>query len=215
MQINKKEILRYLGYGTKEADTTINQLIEECIIELEKNISPKTIIKVFPITLKENNQIDFGFMQTQSKSLSKNLKDCEQIILFVATLGMDIDKLIAKYSKFQMSKVVVIQAVATAMLEQYCNDYCDTLKKEWKKQGFYLRPRFSPGYGDFSLKCQKPILEVLEASKRIGIYLTDSLLMTPSKSITAVIGVSKNPNQCEIKGCEICQKKNCIYRRIE
>ncbi len=215
MQVNKKEILRYLGYGTKEADTTINQLIEECIIELEKNISPKIIIKVFPIALKENNQIDFGFMQTQSKSLSKNLKDCEQIILFVATLGMNIDKLIVKYSKFQMSKVVVIQAVATAMLEQYCNDYCEILKKEWKKQGFYLRPRFSPGYGDFSLECQKPILEVLEASKQIGIYLTDSLLMTPSKSITAVIGVSKNPNQCETKGCEVCEKKNCIYRRIE
>ena len=215
MKINQKEIFRYLGYGTKEPDETIQQLIKECVIELEKVISPKTITKTFPILLKENNEIDFGFLQTKSKHLSKNLKDCEQVILFASTLGMNVDKLIAKYSKFQMSKVVIIQAVATAMLEEYANDYCDALRREWKEKGCYLRPRFSSGYGDFSLECQKPLLEVLEAQKRIGIYLTDSLLMTPSKSITAIIGISKQPNQCKIEGCEVCQKKNCIYRRTE
>ena len=137
------------------------------------------------------------------------------MILFATTLGIDVDKLLNKYSKFEMSRAVVIQATATAMLEDYCNHYCDTLKKEWEEKGYYLRPRFSPGYGDFSLECQKPLLEVLEDQKRIGIYLTDSLLMTPSKSITAIIGISKQPNQCKIEGCEVCQKKNCIYRRTE
>lgn len=77
----------------------------------------------------------------------------------------------------------------------------------------YLRPRFSPGYGDFPLDCQQRLLDSLEAGKRIGIKLTDSLLMMPSKSVTAVMGVSKKPYRCDVKGCESCGKRDCLYRR--
>ncbi len=215
LKADKKEIFRYLGYGRKEVDETINQLIEECIIEMEKVASPKAVIQVVPIAFTGESQINFGCFQTESKNLAKNLKDCEQVILFAATLGISIDQLIVRYSKFQMSRVVVIQAVATAMLEDFCNDYCKQLETEWNKKGLYLRPRFSPGYGDFPLECQKPLLGVLEASKKIGIHLTDSLLMTPSKSVSAVIGLSRKPYRCEVRGCEICEKKNCAYRRNE
>ena len=51
--------------------------------------------------------------------------------------------------------------------------------------------RFSPGYGDFDLKYQKDILEYLDANKKIGISLTDSLMMIPTKSITAIIGIKR------------------------
>ncbi len=213
VKADRKEILRYLGYGQAKADETINQLIEECITEVEKAASPKVITQVFPLVFMEGNRIDLGCFQAESKNLSKNLKDCEQVIFFAATLGIGVDQLIAKYSKFQMSRVVVIQAVATAMLEDFCDECCKQLESEWKEKDWYLRPRFSPGYGDFLLECQKSLLGALEASKRVGIHLTDSLLMTPSKSVSAVIGLSRKPHRCEIKGCEVCDKKECAYRR--
>ena len=216
LQVNRKEILRYLGYGTSEADETIKKLMEECILEIEKYASPKIVTRVVPIHFLSENEkdfIDFGVFRTKSKSLATNLKDCEQVIFFAATLGLGIDQLIRKYSKFEMSRVVVIQAAATALLEGYCNEQCKNLSKEWEEKGFYSRPRFSPGYGDFSLEYQKPLLESLEVEKRIGIYLTESLLMTPSKSVSAVIGLSRKPHRCEVMGCEVCEKKDCLYRR--
>ena len=216
MQADRKEILRYLGYGKSEADERIKGLIEECILEVERNASPKCVTKVVPVGLvsqEDKEWIDFGWFHTQSRNLTTNLKDCEQVIFFAATLGVGIDQLIKKYSKFEMSRVVVIQAVATALLEEYCDEQCRKLSKEWEEKGFYIRPRFSPGYGDFSLECQKPLLSALEADKRIGVYLTDSLLMTPSKSVSAVIGLSRKPHRCEIKGCEACGKADCVYRR--
>ena len=82
-----------------------------------------------------------------------------------------------------------------------------------KKKGLYLRPRFSPGYGDFSLSCQRAVLDALDAGKHLGIKLTDSFLMMPSKSVTAVIGVSQKPHRCDVKGCEACGKTDCLYRR--
>ena len=104
------------------------------------------------------------------------------------TVGSEVDRLLARYGKLSVAKAVVMQAAAAAMVEAYCNELNAMWKKEYLEKGLYLRPRFSPGYGDFPLSAQKQILDGLEAGKRIGITLTEGFLMLPSKSVTAVIG---------------------------
>ena len=213
MEVNRREIFRYLGYKRDEADDRTRALAESCLNELEQAADPRTMVLEYPLTLGENHQIDASCFQTRSRNLWKNLKDCEKIAVFAATLGAGADQLIQKYSRLQMSRAVVLQAAATAMLEDYCDSICQGLKEEYEKKGLYLRPRFSPGYGAFPLEVQKNLLDGLEAGKRIGIKLTDSLLMTPSKSVTAVMGISKKPYRCQVRGCEVCQKTDCMYRR--
>ncbi len=213
MEISRKEVRRYLGYGRNEGDETVNALIEECISELLAAASPKNISQAYPLTLLADDWIDFNVFQTRSRNLSRNLKDCSEVILFAATLGTGVDVLLHKYTKLQMSKAVTMQAAATAMIEEYCDEENRILKQEYEARGLYLRPRFSPGYGDFPLECQRDITAVLETPKRVGVMLTDSLLMTPSKSVTAVMGVSRKPYHCEVKGCEACAKADCVYRR--
>ena len=112
-----------------------------------------------------------------------------------------------------MSRAVVMQAAAAAMLEDYCDRINEEIRENYEKQGYYLRPRFSPGYGDFPLDCQPALLAGLDAGKRIGITLTDSLLMAPSKSVTAVMGVASVRSDCIIEGCESCGRADCRYRR--
>lgn len=213
MEISRREILRYLGYGRQEADERVAEKIEECVSELEKAAAPKSIYRVYPLKLLPDGTIDFTVFQTRSKNLSKNLKDCSQVILFAATLGVEVDMLLQRYTKLEMSRAVVMQAAATAMTEAYCDEKNTELKKAFEAEGLYLRPRFSPGYGDFPLECQRQLTAVLETSKRIGVMLTDSLLMTPSKSVTAVMGVSEKPYHCDVRGCEVCTKTDCAYRR--
>lgn len=213
MVISRREILRYLGYGRQEADEAVAGLVEECVEELLSVASPKSIYRVYPLNLLPEDEIDFTVFQTKSKNLSKNLRGCDQVILFAATLGAQVDGLLHRYTLLQMSKAVTMQAAATAMIEAYCDEVNTAIKKLYEEKGLYLRPRFSPGYGDFPLECQREITAVLETSKRIGIMLTDSLLMTPSKSVTAVMGMSPKLHRCEVKGCEACSKKDCAYRR--
>ena len=213
MEISRKEVRRYLGYGIQDGDDAVNGLIEECIKELSKGATFKCISRTYPLKLLPDGEIDFTVFQTRSRNLSKNLADCSQVILFAATLGTGVDVLLHKYTKLQMSKAVIMQAAAAAMIEEFCDEENQKLKIEFEAQGLYLRPRFSPGYGDFALECQRNITAVLETSKRVGIMLTDSLLMTPSKSVTAIMGVSEKPYRCEVKGCESCGKTDCAYRR--
>lgn len=221
MEINRREIYRYLGYGRQaagmeragEEPDQVQQLVEECIAELERAATPRSVSRVYPLTVSGDGVIDGVCFRTASRGLRYNLKDCDEVLVFAATLGTGVDHLIQRYNKLQVSKAVVLQAASASMIESYC----DQLNKEWKQEyldrGLYLRPRFSPGYGDFELSCQKTITAALETGKRIGLTLTDSCLMAPSKSVTAVIGISRVPKDCTIQGCEACGKKDCAYKR--
>ena len=211
--INRREVLRYLGYKNQEADENVSRIVEDCLELLWKNVSPKYRVREFPLTLGADNRIDGEVFQTKSRNLSVNLKDCEKILVFAATRGVGADYLIQKYNRLEMSRAVILQAASAAMIEEYCDQVCEGLKKEYEEKGLYLRPRFSPGYGDFSLSCQSAVLDALDAGKHLGIKLTDSFLMMPSKSVTAVIGVSQKPHRCDVKGCEACGKTDCLYRR--
>ena len=99
------------------------------------------------------------------------------------------------------------------MLEEYLDEWQDNLGREMQKEGYYLRPRFSPGYGDFSIDHQDMILRMLGSAKKIGLSLTDGNMLTPSKSVTALIGLSREKVPCHTNGCEACQKTDCAYRR--
>lgn len=213
MEMNQSEVLRYLGYGRHKADERVMKLILECWEELSDAAAPKYTSRVYDVSFYEEDGIDGGCFQTRSRNLRKNLKDCSQILLFAATLGASADQLIQKYNRLSVSKAVILQAAATAMLEDYCDEQNELLKEAYEARGWYLRPRFSPGYGDFPLECQTRLLGALEVGKRIGITLTDSLLMLPSKSVSAVMGMSRIKRSCTVKGCEVCGKKDCAYRR--
>ncbi|MBE5935414.1 MAG: Vitamin B12 dependent methionine synthase activation subunit [Lachnospiraceae bacterium] len=190
---NLKEILRYSGVAKTTPE--INNLIESCIQELDGKLSYKVCYKAFPISshLTNNNSntplLDLGFTTTHSTDLIKNLESCNSIILFGATIGLEIDRLIAKYSSSSPSRALILQAIGAERIESLCNAFNKDISTEQQALGNNTKPRFSPGYGDLDINFQKDIFEALNCSKHIGLTLNESLLMSPSKSVTAIIGV--------------------------
>ena len=154
----------------------------------------------------EPETLSIAGMKIRSRSLCRNLRDCESAYLMAATLGIGPDRLIARASVARMSRAVILQAAAAAMIEAWCDQVNQKIIEEAEEQGLYCRPRFSPGYGDFSLEHQTDLAQILRIQKEIGVSLTQSLLMMPSKSVTAVIGLSPVKKECELHGCEVCSK---------
>lgn len=213
MDIRTKEAVRYLGYGKCAIDDKTLQLIQESFEELEQVADKKFIYRIFELSTIDENTFSIGNVKIQSKNLRTNLKDCKEVILFGTTLGIDVERQIRKYELLDISKAVVMQACATVMLEEFCDEIQEKIATQMMKEEKYLRPRFSPGYGDFSILYQKDLLAVLEATKKIGLAMTEGYMLTPTKSVTAVIGISDKQVQCHKKGCEVCEKADCMYRR--
>ena len=112
-----------------------------------------------------------------------------------------------------MSDAVIYQAAAAPMVETYCDEVNERIRQEAAQSGMYCRPRFSPGYGDFPIAHQRDFSRLLDTPRKIGLTVTESCLLAPIKSVTAVIGLSETPQPCHRKGCEECGKTDCAYRR--
>ena len=188
----KKEILRYAGCKDAE-DEALESLLDECLEEVFSKLSYKVCYMELPLTITDS-LCDFGCMKVESKDLVKNLQGCERVVLFAATIGVEIDRLIMKYGAVSPAKAVMLQAIGAERIENLCDTFCNEMESE----GASLRPRFSPGYGDLPLGTQKDIFQVLNCNKNIGISLNRSLLTSPSKSVTAFVGLKtekRNSNE--------------------
>lgn len=213
MERRIREAVRYLGYGKHAVDDRTSALITDSFAELEKVAEKRSVYRVFQLSVTEEQVIISGNIHIRSRNLAKNLKNCGEAVVFAATLGSGVDLLMKRYTLTDMAKVVVLQACAAALLEEYCDGCQERIAEELKPQGKYLHPRFSPGYGDFLIAHQKDLLSLAEAGKRIGLAMTDSSMLTPVKSVTALMGISHTKEPCHRDGCEACTKTDCIYRR--
>ena len=179
----EKEILRYSG--CKAINEEISALMKSCIYEVLPNLSYKVCYCCLPLII-EGEICNFGAFSVKSKSLAINLKGCNKVLLFSATIGVGIDRLISKYSRISPSKALMIQAIGAERIESLCDIFCKDIAKE---MNVVLKPRFSPGYGDMPLEVQKDIFKILNCSKNIGLSLNGSMLMSPTKSVTAFAGI--------------------------
>ncbi len=162
-----------------------NSQIEECFKEIKKNLNLKYIAE--RVKIKKNGfKFDLGFGEFESKSLEKNLGDCNEAFVFLITLGFECDRLLNKLSYISPAKHFICDALASSLAESVCDK-----AEEIIRVGIPCRVRFSPGYGDLPLSVQPRLLEMLNADKLCGITINDSYLMSPSKTITCIMGIEK------------------------
>ncbi|MBR2121550.1 MAG: Vitamin B12 dependent methionine synthase activation subunit [Lachnospiraceae bacterium] len=228
------EICRYLGYRGNDPDPAVKDRIRSVTDELNKGITPGFVYSCYPLNIGSSTAgadpvdtvcIRFGPVSARSAALYRNLEGCTRIIVFAATLGTYPDRLQQRISLKSMRDAMIVQACAAAMIEALCNQINEELRQQQEKEGWLMKPRFSPGYGDLSLAVQKDLIHLLDAPKNIGLTLTDSLMMVPTKSVTALIGLyaaDSGTDPAGLKdrtengsGCAVCSmNKTCGYSRI-
>ena len=180
--VDMGEILRYMGCA-KENDDALN-IAKECLEMCKDVLTYSVCFDEFPISHCDNGVV-FPFAKVTSLSLLKHLKEYEKAVIFAGTIGIGLDRFILKYSRISPSYALAFQAIGAERIEALCDVFCEDLKSQNDKTS----KRFSPGYSDLPLQFQTEIFKVLDCNKRLGISLNSALLMSPSKSVTAIIGV--------------------------
>ena len=211
--LNKSEALRYMGWKGKCDDPKVINLIDECEDIMLKSINPKYTYKVFEITHNGNEVVVQGTsLVFRGNDICEHLHNCERCVLLCATLSSDVDRLIRSYEALDMAKAMACDCLGSAAIEQVCDQAEIEIKNIVGDYNFTWR--FSPGYGDFPLDIQKEFLNVLDARKRVGVDTTDTMIMIPRKSVTAVIGISKNEISKKHRGCLSCKMRDKCQLRL-
>ncbi len=174
VRLDLHSVYRYMGC---RETPELSELVKAAAQEAETAADYKLCYIKLPMKI-EDDQITFGaFPPVKSSKLAAHFAGCTAAVLFCATCGVFFDRKIAA-SRLSPVNAVIWDAVGTAAIEQLCDDFCCQMQT--------VRSRFSPGYGDLSLSFQRDLLAWLDASRYPGVGLTDSLLMTPTKSVTAI-----------------------------
>ncbi len=201
--INRTEAVRYMGGGKVKMNNAMESLLDICEKEVLSSASPRYLYK--KVALKDSGLLI-------GNSVKAHLGGCEEAFLICATIGAEIDKLIRSASVTDMAKAVALDAVSSAAVEQICSKLDDYIAAENPDK--YFTWRFSPGYGDYPIELQEKFLQILDAPRKIGLCATENSLLTPTKSVTAIMGVSDSPVEKKRRGCANCGlNKTCKYRK--
>ena len=211
--INRREAARYMGFGANKPDDRTNAIIDECEKALLDVINPKYVYRVFDIGLLEEGVKVIGTpLFLGGKDIRRHLDGCTKCVLFAATVSSGVDMRLRAFEAEDMTKAVVADCLASAAIEQVC-DHVDGEVKE-RLSGYNQTWRFSPGYGDLPISVQRTFLDVLNAQKLIGLNATENNILTPRKSVTAVIGLSENEISRGRRGCACCNMREvCQFRQ--
>jgi len=170
------------------ADT--DQLIGRALRLTEGILDNRVLSGIYPICIC-GEQIRFGNSTFCSGDLASRLEGCEEMVLFTATSGFALDRLIEKYKRLEPSMAYALSMVGTEHTEALLDGFCTLFGEELKEEKKELTLRYSPGYGDLLLNVQPLIFSELDITRKLGITLNDSMLMTPVKSVTAIAGIRK------------------------
>ena len=213
MCIENNEILSFLGYKNQNLDDSILNIINSCKEESMNLINEKFVYGIYDIEIDKDINLLNTNISLSGESIRRHLKDCNKVIVFACTLGVDIEKKIRLYEKVELTKSIILDACASLLVESLC-DKVETIVKKDLSEDYNYTLRFSPGYGDLDIGLQKGIIRLLDANRKIGLTCSDSFILMPRKSVTAIIGISKKATKSEYDICDSCHaRENCMYRK--
>lgn len=189
----RAEVLRYLGHRNQAVPENIENLLETLIPMGVSAASPKHTFGFFDVCETEDG---ISLVNTPVTLIGKDIREhfagAVKCAVMAVTLGADFDRAFLKYQATDTLASVIFDAVGSTLAEEEA-DICEAeIKAEAEKLGLGIKFRFSAGYGDFPIEMQGELLSLISAEKRIGLTLTDSNIMLPRKSVSAVIPCLKN-----------------------
>lgn len=205
------EALRYLG--APHPGPELRQQAEALADELAAALQPRYVWAAYPLAREGDHFSLQGAGVTLSGATAERMLDgSEQAVLLACTLGARFDTLLRSAQARDMAEAVLLDALGSAFVEAGCDGAEDEIAARFP--ALYRTDRFSPGYGDLPLDLQPAVCAALNAQRRLGLTVTDSLLLNPVKSVTAVIGLSDAPQPARIRGCGFCNfRENCQFRK--
>ena len=182
------DALRYMKVPPGSQNSALVEIVRDSFEKLESFITPRCVFGRFHV-----KKFDGGFeiegASVHSKDIARLISRSDECYLLAATLGHEVDRQILIAQKKNMLDGLALDSCASVRIDYFIDEYINEKIKPTLNENEFLTSRFSPGYGDLNMNVTEDIIAILNAQKYIGLSVTNSLMMTPIKSVTAIIGL--------------------------
>lgn len=208
--VDRAEVLRYMGYRGQAFSDELSELLELQVARCLELARPRASLAVFGVAgVKDDGgtkvvSLEGTSLELRGSSIARHLDGAVACGVFAVTIGMGVERELRRLSLTDTVSQVVFDAAATTVVERAADAAEASVIRLAAERGLFCNSRFSPGYGDLPLETQPTLLAALDAQRRLGITLSESLLMTPTKSVTAVMGLFDEPQPSSHAACADC-----------
>ena len=211
MRLDRAEALRYLAIARPDAGSL--EAIEPVAAALEEALTPRFTFAAFPVQHTPEGEALLGSGLVLPGEMAKTmLRECTDAVLLLCTLGAGFESRLRAASARDMAQAAMLDACGSAYVEAGCDEAEQAIAARFP--GKFLTDRFSPGYGDLPLALQPRLCAALDSQRRLGVTVTESLLMVPMKTVSAVIGLADAPQPARVRGCQFCaRRETCEFRK--
>ena len=210
LNITTHDVLKELGYGTKDKDAFVEQQIDLLLDSLAPLITPRFVYRIYlgkageEAVWVEDTCLEVGTI------IASIMAGSTAFAVFAATAGEHLDKLmkdaVARNDVFEQ---YLVSGIGSCIVEK-TGDYMESVLQLEIGTLLHTR-RFSPGYCGWPLSDQKTIFCFL-GDTPCDIGLSEYCLMTPIKSISGIIGIGEHVRRNQY-GCAICNLQTCYKRK--
>ncbi|WP_350454780.1 vitamin B12 dependent methionine synthase [Slackia heliotrinireducens] len=204
-QADKSETLRYLGYAGQSVDAALDARIDQVIAHCEATSQPRFVHRTFPLEFSSEGVKPVGAaLVLKGEDIRRHLEGARACALLACTLGLANERELARMKAVGPVDALVYSCAGSSLVERVA-DACEAeIVAQAADAGLHANWRYSPGYGDFPLEIQSAFVRALGADKMLGITVTDTDLLIPSKSVTAVIGLFDEVPANWKRNCDTC-----------
>lgn len=210
--ISKAETARYMGIkGVPDGKTA--EILDKYEPIVRERLRPAYVYRETTVRFADDG-VHFDGVNAvfTGNDIKKHLAGCKRAVLLAVTVSAEADKLIRQTAVVGMAEALAVDCLCSSAIEQVCDKAEQAIFSS--NPASFRTWRFSPGYGDLPISLQKELITALNAHRRIGLTVTESCMLIPSKSVTAIVGISDNPIESGKKGCEICSMRETCGVRL-
>mgnify|MGYP001600530747 CR=1 FL=1 len=214
IEIEEDEIVKLLGYKDSEPGEKVRTNIKKEIVECIKYFKPHISWRKISIKTHQVNRVILeNDVVLQGKFIANKLLKCQYIIVLVATVGGDIDKVIHEaFESGDYLKGVMDDNIATSALGVITKSFWHKMLDDVKGSCIGITSRLSPGNGEWEVKEQTKIFDCLKNIKS-EVNLIESYMMIPLKSTSAIYGFGEGLGITSTEHlCSECLMKDCSYK---
>lgn len=210
--IDRREVLRYLGYRKKEAKGVVKEVLAEEIAEGYRLIKPGALYSRETVKEQQSGIIALNSgVSLSTGSFSQDWQGAEYLGVVICTIGAALeDRVDELFAQQDPLSALVLDSVGSAAVEAVADEINYLICCREKGAGNKVGPRASPGYGKWSVTDQQLLFSLLPAHK-VKVQLNQQCMMTPRKSCSFCLGIGGELDY-KFNPCRRCGKENCRYR---
>ena len=219
--LDRSEALRYLGYAGQSIDPSLNEHIEELFVHCEQVSQPGWIYRIFPVNAKPDSiHLEGCTLVLKGADIFKHLHEARFCAVMAVTCGLPNERELMRLNALGGVDALVFDAAGSALVESAADACNADIVSRAHSEGLFTNYRYGPGYGDLALDIQGELLRVIGADKALGMSTTESNMLIPTKSVTALVGLFNEPQEsqptcanCSFTAyCTLREKGQTCYR---